>query len=381
MDMNEQTAGVQETVQAPVPDNVGMPSTQQQGAAPQDVGNDVQGEQVQTQDVDYALDDEGNLQLSDSFFNAMLGDDPNSMPQEDAQGQVPTPPQTQQEQPPAPQMVTVRVDGQDVQIPLEEAARGYSRQADYTRKTQQLAEQRRQFEQERANFYAQVQQSQIPQQPPQPQMSPEEQRAKMQEQQRQYVDDLDAYAKQQVESTYGEDFDQYNPKHMAAYVDAVGNVKAVMVEQANSQREQMEAKQRAQQNIAMVAQKYQQDPNFNAINVLAKQQLENLPYREYKRVTSAIERGDAQTVDQYMGAIQRMYYSQNNPTPPQQQPTPRPAQPIQQPRPRVNPPYVEKAGNTAMPQGQNAPQWGKIGRLTTDQQAALVRQYAGGIGL
>lgn len=42
------------------------------------------------------------------------------------------------------QMVTVKIDGQDVQVPLSEALAGFQRQADYTRKTQELAEQRRQ---------------------------------------------------------------------------------------------------------------------------------------------------------------------------------------------------------------------------------------------
>jgi hypothetical protein len=42
--------------------------------------------------------------------------------------------------------VTVKVDGQDVDVPLREALSGYSRTADYTRKTQELATQRQQAE-------------------------------------------------------------------------------------------------------------------------------------------------------------------------------------------------------------------------------------------
>jgi hypothetical protein len=38
--------------------------------------------------------------------------------------------------------VRVRVDGQDVEVPYSEALKGYSREADYTRKAQALAEQR-----------------------------------------------------------------------------------------------------------------------------------------------------------------------------------------------------------------------------------------------
>ena len=42
--------------------------------------------------------------------------------------------------------VTVKVDGEEVRVPLSEAVAGYSRQADYTRKTQELSEQRKQVQ-------------------------------------------------------------------------------------------------------------------------------------------------------------------------------------------------------------------------------------------
>jgi len=42
--------------------------------------------------------------------------------------------------------VRVKVDGQDEEVPLREALSGYSRTADYTRKTQDLAQQRQQAE-------------------------------------------------------------------------------------------------------------------------------------------------------------------------------------------------------------------------------------------
>jgi len=42
--------------------------------------------------------------------------------------------------------VKLQVDGQEVTVPIKEAFAGYSRQADYTRKTQELAEQRKQVQ-------------------------------------------------------------------------------------------------------------------------------------------------------------------------------------------------------------------------------------------
>lgn len=56
-------------------------------------------------------------------------------------------------------LVTVKIDGKEEKIPLKEALAGYQRQADYSRKTQELAEQRRAFyaeasqiQQERAQY-------------------------------------------------------------------------------------------------------------------------------------------------------------------------------------------------------------------------------------
>lgn len=50
----------------------------------------------------------------------------------------------------ADRYVTVKVDGEEVTIPLSEALAGYSRQADYTRKTQELATQRQELQRAQA---------------------------------------------------------------------------------------------------------------------------------------------------------------------------------------------------------------------------------------
>lgn len=48
--------------------------------------------------------------------------------------------------PETPPTYKAKVDGQEVEVTLEEALKGYSRTQDYTRKTQELAAQRREFE-------------------------------------------------------------------------------------------------------------------------------------------------------------------------------------------------------------------------------------------
>lgn len=51
---------------------------------------------------------------------------------------------------PAPELYTVKVDGDEVEVDLAELLSGYSRQQAYTKRSQELAEQRRAFEQEAA---------------------------------------------------------------------------------------------------------------------------------------------------------------------------------------------------------------------------------------
>lgn len=54
----------------------------------------------------------------------------------------------EQEEEEQPQTFTVKVDGKDVSVTLDELQKGYSRTQDYTRKTQQIAEVRKQVEAE-----------------------------------------------------------------------------------------------------------------------------------------------------------------------------------------------------------------------------------------
>lgn len=54
----------------------------------------------------------------------------------------------------------VRVDGEDLEVNLEELRQGYSRQADYTRKSQALAENRKNLESEKEKISAEMEQVQ-----------------------------------------------------------------------------------------------------------------------------------------------------------------------------------------------------------------------------
>ena len=76
----------------------------------------------------------------------------------------------------APELYKVIIDGEEVEVSLDELQKGYSRQSDYTRKTQQLAQQRKEAEALQQDYAQRVQYlnqfaQQIQQQPdiPEPQ--------------------------------------------------------------------------------------------------------------------------------------------------------------------------------------------------------------------
>ncbi len=93
-------------------------------------------------------------QMVDSFFGDMLAPEIEEQNEEE-QFYEEEPEEVQEEQPPAPitdenQLVKVRINGEEVEVPLSELKRGYTRTADYTQKTQELSAQRQQLEAEHA---------------------------------------------------------------------------------------------------------------------------------------------------------------------------------------------------------------------------------------
>lgn len=75
----------------------------------------------------------------------------------EATAETPETPETPATEQPAEPTYTVRVNGEELQVPLPDLIQGYSRTADYTRKTQDLAEQRKAFEAEAQTLRAQRQ--------------------------------------------------------------------------------------------------------------------------------------------------------------------------------------------------------------------------------
>lgn len=74
--------------------------------------------------------------------------DPEGEEPVDPEGDPESDPDEDEGEPEAPQTFKVKVDGEEVEVPLDELLKGYSREQDYTRKTQAVAEQRKAAEAE-----------------------------------------------------------------------------------------------------------------------------------------------------------------------------------------------------------------------------------------
>jgi hypothetical protein len=94
----------------------------------------------QQEDREAQLPDEGAAVDDELSADANAADDETDAEQSELDEDT-----EQQEQ---PQIFSVKVDGKEVEVTLEELQKGYSRTQDYTRKTQQIAEARKQTEAE-----------------------------------------------------------------------------------------------------------------------------------------------------------------------------------------------------------------------------------------
>lgn len=298
---------------------------------------------------DFGIDEDGNP----VFFNeGAFGSDDEVDGDEDPSGEADQP-----GQPEEPETFIVKVNGQEQEVTLDELLHGYMRNQDYTRKTQALAEERRSLQ------YNQVPQVQPQQVAPQNQQTVPEQ---PQITQRDYYTQLDAYARKEVQNALGEDFDEYNPLHQAAYADSIANVKAEIFSARQAEAERA----RVVDNFNQTMGKYFQDPHFQEINQLALEKLNNLPYAQAVQIKQAMDNYDTATVDAYMSAVRNEYYGANNMPSIQRKNAAVPQRPV------VKPPFVESAGASTQPPGNPTTQidYSKLSRLSNDEQAQLIAQ-------
>ena len=93
--------------------------------------------EIEEQATEELVNEEEIIEDDEPFEEELEAAEEEDEPQED---------QVEEEESEQPQLYTIKVDGEETQVTLEELQNGYSRQRDYTRKTQELAEQRKAIE-------------------------------------------------------------------------------------------------------------------------------------------------------------------------------------------------------------------------------------------
>jgi len=320
---------------------VNIPNVPAEGATPE-------GGEQQAEDFDWQIDPAtGNVVFDEHAFD----DKSEESNVSDAQ----TPAEEKPAEPEPEQKYTVKVNGVEQEVTLNDLLNGYMMHSDYSRKTKELAEQRRQLQGQVQQATPQ-QQGQVQQQEPPKQVNPKE-----------YYEQLSNYAVKNVEGKLGEKFDEYNAIHQTALADEIATIKAQVYERNASQ-----------QRIASVYQRYAQDPNFKDIDTYAAQRLQDLPYKQAVIIQTALRNNNAEVIDGYMSAVRDEWYQQRGYVPAGSKPAqvaPTVPTPVATPKASPKPPFAEPTGaqQQARPVEQTI-DYKKLGKLTLEDQARLAQK-------
>lgn len=292
------------------------------------VNNDTPQEEEKPE---FYLDDDGELQWNTDEFDSKDDEDSESEAQEEEQP-TETEEDTHEEETDEEPKYTVKVDGEEIEVTQDELLRGYMRQRDYTQKTQQLAEQRRQFENYR------------PQYQPQPQQYVQEPRG----------ENLNDIAKNIAARQLGldspDDLSELDFNHITAVVEA----KQALINQRN-------AMMYRQYNIDnLEAQLRNEEPKYDEIMANINDAMQNLPVNKFNQLKAAYTQGNPEPLREFFKEMQKEYYSKA----------------IQKVENKKKPtvPVVEHSANTPIVQTkrQNKIDFKQFGHMTTEQKAKIL---------
>lgn len=276
---------------------------------------------------EFALDENGNLQWNTDEFDH-LND-------EDSEEEQPEQEEEEHQEPEEEPKYKVKVDGEEVEVTQEELLRGYMRQSDYTRKTQQLANERQQVEQ----FYAQRQMYQQPQQP----QSPPEQRENLN-------DIAKRLAAQRLGLDSPEDLSELDFDHITAVVEA----KQALLNQRNS----MMARQQNIDNLE--AQLRSEEPKYDEIMANINDAMQNLPVSRFNQLKQAYAYGNPEPLREFFREMQKEYYSKA-------------IKKVEQNKNKSVPKVVQTSNTPVEKQAQRKKiDFRKLGAMSTDQKAKLL---------
>lgn len=215
-----------------------------------------------------------------------------------------------------------------------------SLQADYTRKTQALAEQRKKLP--------------VPEETPPPvqQFQPQPEQAPVSEQS--YMEWFGGAAKDVACRMLGiqpDKFDEFNPQHIVGLNLATTRLNEEIQRQAQ-RRQALET--RKQQYGEMLADIRSSEPHFAEIDAWGRTYVESLPYTEYSRVMKTFASGDMAAIKTELLKIRKAWYDRQTAT--------------------QTPPVLESAGSDQTPPRKRVP-LDRLGSMSEDEQAAWIAQH------
>ena len=283
---------------------------------------------------EFVLDENGELQWNTDEFDH-LG-------KEDSEEEQPNYEEAEEEnQEPEEQEYKVKVDGQEIEVTQEELLRGYMRQSDYTRKTQQLASDRQRYEQLYEQNYMQQQHQQEYQ--PEPQQTYTESEK-----------GLNDIAKKMAAQSLGleseDDLSELDFDHITAVVEAKQDLL--------NQRNYMMARQHNIDNLE--AQLRSEEPKYDEIMANINDAMQNLPVSKFNRLKQAYNEGNPEPLREFFKEMQKDYYSNAIQKVEQKKNTPVPK--------------VVPSGNTPVEKQAQRKKidFRKFGTLSTDQKAKML---------
>ena len=304
--------------------------------------------EAQPQEPEFRLTDEG---IEGDFSDWGLSEE-GEQPTEETQES----PQEEQEQKyyTAEEMKELGIDKLDPnKIPPELVPFYKSMQADYTRKTQALAQERKLIENlldnalsnpaiaqqlmNDQNFIQTAQQH--------PELAQKLQAVSQMTQSQDPYEIIAEQAKQRVEMKLGEPFDEFDLRHKVAF-----DMEVQEITQAYQRQSYI------QQKLAEIQ---FNEPHFAEIDRLAEQKLMQMPYAEAVKIQTALQNGDIDTVFSFWNEVRKEFYnSQLNNQQSSQTPNP-------------EPPKVEGAGQGNV-ETKPAVDVSELGYLDEDSQAQML---------
>lgn len=274
---------------------------------------------------EFSLDEDGNLQWN-------LDDDES---EEDSSAKEQPTNDGAEITEPEDDVFKVKVNGEEVEVTKEELLKGYMRQADYTKKTQSLANERRSLEQSR------------PSQTRQPQQYQQTSLVANQEPSQ----NLNDVAKQMAARNLGldsvEELSELDFDHITAVVEA----KNALIQQSNS----LQQRKTAMDNLE--TQLRAEDPAYDVIMANVNDKMADLPYRKFEELRKAYETGNTEPLRAFYQEMAKEYYSKS----------------IQKvAAKKVDPPKVIASNTVPQQQKTKKIDFRKIGSLSADEKAQLL---------